>query len=69
MDEKEIKENKTEDQMRQINKKLYRIQLLLFILVIYFFGFAVISFINIYVELKQKSIILQWELEKRSENF
>lgn len=66
MDEKE---NKIEDQMKQINKKLYRIQLLLFILVIYFFGSAVISFINIYVELKQKSIILQWELEKRSENF
>ena len=69
MDEKKIEENKMEEQIKQINKKMYRIQLLLFLIVIYFFGSTVISFINIYIELKQKSIILQWELEKRSENF
>lgn len=69
MDEKEIKENKMEEQIKLINKKMHRIQLLLFFIVIYFFGSTVISFINVYIELKQKSIILQWELEKRSENF
>jgi hypothetical protein len=69
MDEKKIEENKMEEQIKQINKKMYKIQLLLFLIVIYFFGSTVISFINIYIELKQKSIILQWELEKRSENF
>ena len=69
MDEKKIEENKMEEQIKQINKKMYRIQLLLFLIVIYFFGSTLISFINIYIELKQKSIILQWELEKRSENF
>jgi hypothetical protein len=69
MDEKKIEENKMEEQIKQINKKMYRIQVLLFLIVIYFFGSTLISFINIYIELKQKSIILQWELEKRSENF
>ena len=69
MDEKKIEENKMEEQIKQINKKMYRIQLLLFLIVIYFFGSTLISFINIYIELKQKSIILQWELERRSENF
>ena len=53
MDEKKIEENKMEEQIKQINKKMYRIQLLLFLIVIYFFGSTVISFINIYIELKQ----------------
>lgn len=69
MDEKKIEKNKTEELVKQIDKKLYKIQLLMFFILIYFIGSTLINFINYYIELKQKSIILQWEIEKRNENF
>ena len=69
MDEKKIEENKMEELVRQINKKIYKIQLLMFFIVIYLIGSTLVNFVNYYIELKQKSIILQWEIEKRTENF
>jgi hypothetical protein len=69
MDEKKIEENKMEELVRQINKKMYKIQLLMFFIVIYLIGSTLVNFVNYYIELKQKSIILQWEIEKRTENF
>lgn len=52
-----------EQEIKQINKKLSKIETLLFIIVIYLIGSLFISFGNHYIDLRQKSILLQLQMD------
>ena len=59
MDEKEIKQNRIENEIRLINKKLNKIQFLLFMIVIYFITSTLFNFIDHYLELRVNNHLIQ----------